>query len=533
MKPNSDLQLKQSKKLFVYFTICFVFIHGFLVLNQSFFWDDWIWVLNPNEFRLALDELGVVFFKPQLHLLFQQPVSVIRFFVFICYFIGSAFFYKSLKKILVNDPWGAFLTSLVFVSLPYNIIGRSSLCTAPYAISFAFFYIGYFCFLKFRESGKKIFLVMSLVCSTLSFNTTSFLVLYVAVYLLTCLFDFKKNKSYYLYLAASGLLFFAHVVLFFVIKTMYFPTSGAYAAYNKVHFDIVSIIRLLTYDGSFAFFEPLFFSFLGKDIVTQNHRIIGAVAVIIFYFPTIWLYSKKMFLKAIWFTAAQIICFAALFPYTVVGKKPYVYNWDSRHQLLMSLGISLWFYLVLQLIPTAKIKNMIYAVLICVFTWGTVRMYLSTQGLRYQDLSLQNQLVAAIDIQSRGSYILLNRGSSPGMLSHDWNFYELTGMIYQSTGNHVNPVIIGSHLAGFSNPDLWLTEFQKYRNRYMVQDATWGQPYYCLRLTENVFMSEWTALEFLFDEYLGDQDEFKKKINGIYKIDKTKAEVLDQQQIRC
>jgi hypothetical protein len=532
---NTVREICKNKNVlsYIYLTVFYTLIHGFLILNQSFFWDDWIWVLNPNEFRTALGELGVVFFKPFFYEIFKQPIFVIRSFVFLNYFIAALFFYKSLLKIFSDNHFNILFCSLIFIAMPYNIIGRSSLCTMPYSLSFALFFMGYFSYLKFRMDHLRYMFFVSILFFTLSFNTTSILVLYAAVMFLTEFLFFEKSKRFIKKLILLSVLIVLHTALFYVIKINFFPTSGVYATYNKLSFNLQIIYKLVILHGPFYFFEPLIFSALGKDLVSSNVKTVMILGSVSLYSPLLWSIYKKDLKSFLWIMAAIILILSALFPYVIVGKQPYTYNWDSRHQLLIPMGAAVWFLIVFNFFKNIQFRTLLYSLLLICFSFGTVRMYLSVQGLRYQDLALQRGLLQLTDVSAPASYLLLNRESSPGMMNHEWNFYELTGMLYQKTGRQINPVILASHYGGFKDPELWVSSLGDYKARYMLKEAQWKPPFYCIKLSENHHMSEWQALKYLFEEYFGSDELFNVNIEKIYKFKKNEAETKDNKPTRC
>lgn len=532
---NLEEKLNEPRmfKPYLYLLICYVFVHGFLILNQSFFWDDWIWVLNPSEFRTGLDELGVVFFKPFFFELFKQPVYVIRLFIFANYLIGSLFFYKSLKKTPTLDQISIFWCAVFFMVMPYNIIGRSSLCTMPYSVSFCLFFASYYAYLLFRKDNILPMLFVSIILSTLSFNTTSFLVLYIALFTVTELLFFKNTKQFIKTVSVVFVLVLAHSVLFYFIKSEYFPTSGVYATYNKPNFSFTMIYKLIAVHGPYFSFEPLMYALFGKDLVSSNAKTVMIVSSTVMYFPFLWLGYKRDFKSLLWLFVSVGLIFSAVFPYLAVGKQPYTYNWDSRHQLLLPLGTALWFMIVFKCLKNINIRNLLYIFSALVFSFGTIRMYLSVQGLRYQDLALQRGLAKMVDPSESASFILMGREQAPGMMNHDWNFYELTGMMYLQTGKQSNPIIMAGHYNAFVDSDQWLTRFAEHKARYMLIGAEWKPPFYCIKLIEKQHLNEWQALLYMFDEYFNNADVFDANIQKIYKFEKIKAETKDQKPIRC
>lgn len=499
--------------------LIYLIVHSFLLLNKSFYWDDWIWVLNPNEFRIALNELGVVFFKDSLTRIVQWPIVGIKSFVFCCFFFSGIFLYNVLKKLSFLDPKLIFFTTALYFVMPFNIIGRSTICTIPYAVSVFFLFLGLLTYLEFRLSKKYAWLILALPALTFSFNTTSVLVVYIAAMMaLELALGYNDKVNLRQYVKRISIVFgvvLIHTVIFFYIKNKYFPVHGVYADYNKVGLTPMVIARLFFKSAGF-FLEPLAFSFGGKDFIRSKY--LRAIYVLLFYLPAALALVKKN-RQAMWVSLVGIgLVLAAIFPYLAVDKYPTTLSWDSRHQLLIPVGGSIWFFGAFMLIQKEKIRQILFVLLLVFFSFGTTRMYLSVQGLRYQDLSLQSELNKIIDPQKPGSYVLSDRGRPPGVMDHDWNFYEFTGMIYKNKGTQQDFLILASHMGTLTLSGI-PESFGNYKGRYMVTNVKWTEPYTCLKMNELVRMNEWAALSMLFDEVTNDK-QIVDRIANVYRLDK-------------
>lgn len=154
------------------------------------------------------------------------------------------------------------------------------------------------------------------------------------------------------------------------------------------------------------------------------------------------------------------------------------------------------------LIQAAKHRKVVFVVLLLLFGFASIRMHLSLQGLSYQEQSLQAEIRRVFDSQP-GSYVLTDRGLPPGVMDHDWNFYEFTGMIYKNKGTQQDFLILASHMGTLSLAGI-PESFGNYKERYMASKAKWAAPYYCLKLNELVRMDEWNSLSMLIGELTGD-----------------------------
>lgn len=514
--------------------LIYLVVHSFLLLNKSFYWDDWIWMLNPNEFRIALDELGVVFFKDFYAYLVTWPITAIKFFVFVCYFTSGLFLYKTLKKFSFLDAKIAFYASALYLVVPFNIIGRSTVCTVPYGVSLALLFIGLFTYLKFRQSKKNWWLLLAVPALTFSFNTTSVLVVYIAA--MMCLelaigYNEKISlKGHVKNIFIVMLVALIHTVAFYFVKTKYFPVHGIYYEYNQLSLGFMVFLRLFSQGAAVLYFESLAFSFFGKEFVRDEYRILRWIYMLLLYFPIIYAVLRKNY-KSMWISLLGVgLVFAAIFPYLAVNKIPTTFSWDSRHQLLLPIGAAIWILGIFLLIKKDSFRQILFAVFLIFFSLGTARMYLSIQGLRYQDLSLQSELSKVVDPSVSGAYVLTDRGYAPGVLDHDWNYYEFTGMLYKLTGAQKNFMILGSHMPTVSLSTI-PESYGRYKHRYMLAEAKWAEPFYCLKMNELVRLDELEALSILVDEIIN-PEVADKRIAQVYRLDKLNA-VWQNNSIRC
>lgn len=517
---------------YIYLSLVYAVVHSFLLLNKSFFWDDWIWMQNPAEHRIALDELGIVFFKPFLHDLIQWPLFYIKLYVFLCNLAAGLLFYKSLKILKIADSKMTLLASCLFLLLPYNIFGRSTICTVQNSLSTVLFFLGYLSYLKFRKNINYLYLLTSVVVFTFSFNTPSFLILYIALLFCTEMAYSKSPKGTLKKLALVAFATIVHAALYFAAKNHFVPVQGIYADYNKVSFAINNLIRLILDRGAYVFFNPVTFSIFGKDLANAGDRVLVVIYSITFYAPIFLFYRRKDY-KNMWLSAAGAgLVLAAIFPYIAVGKMPTTYSWDTRHQLLLPLGASIWFLSFFNLLSSYKIKNILMIGLVFACGIGSVRMYLSVQGLRYHDLAIQNEFRKLMNSKQTAAYVLSERAHPPGVMEQEWNFYELTGMAYKVLGTQSNFVILASHIGTF-NVMAIPESFGNYKNRYMVSQAKWAEPFYCLKIHELVHMNELRSLSILIDEFFYPKIVFEEKINNIYHLEKTAARTQNGSFVTC
>jgi hypothetical protein len=140
-------------------------------------------------------------------------------------------------------------------------------------------------------------------------------------------------------------------VVFFVAMRLLFPTYGTYEAYNKVQFSPLFVAKWLVVvpkriavdqlkDVTFAGREPLFFLAL-----VGFAAIVLVPALAAMRLPMRRLTPRRF---AIMLGYAVFLFYAAMFPYAIVGKFPYIHTYTSRHGLLAAIPIAIGLVAVLR-----------------------------------------------------------------------------------------------------------------------------------------------------------------------------------------
>lgn len=529
----------ENRRHYIYLIGIYCIVHLFLLLNKSIFWDDWIWFLNPDQYEFVLHELGIVFLKSLFLVLIQQPIFQIKLLVFLCYLLSGLLFFESLKLLKIFDNKMSFWVSILFMILPFNILARAAVVsTLIYPFSFLFFFFGFWLYLKFRRSQtaleKRLFLIVSFGAITLSFNTASIMLVYILALLAAEVVlnrDLKRNEILKA-MAVVGGLAFIHVLVFYFIKNSFFPAYGDYVGYNHVEISSSTIKHWLTKGIASAMMDPILFSFFGKTISSFISLKMRSLEWLLIWIPVVVSYRLKKYESMGLALTGIALALAAFFPYIAVGKTPDMYEWSSRHALLMPLGTSLWLGSLLTVFNSVSAKvrfrNFLALSMVLIFSQGTIRLYLAAQGFRYQDISLQNALVDKIDTREPAIY-LLNGESSPGVSDRVWRTYEIQGMLYSMSGQQNHLIIPKLEWSVFSNADFNLMN-SEYKKRMMIGQVKWAEPFYCLSIQELKPMNDFNILFLLISEYWEPAAVFAGKLKQFYDFKKTQ---LDIKTLHC
>lgn len=155
----------------------------------------------------------------------------------ICIYFISILSYKILiSSKLFKDTEALFITvfSIVF---PYYI-ARFSNCLIHYTLCLLLFYFGFYLVTKYLQAKETKYRIFALLLFFISFSMNSLLVFYAVVLSYIFYFELRENplsinliyKKFISYLD-----FLLLPIIYFSIKTKFYPASGIYSfGYNKV-----------------------------------------------------------------------------------------------------------------------------------------------------------------------------------------------------------------------------------------------------------------------------------------------------------
>lgn len=310
----------------------------------------------------------------------------------------------------------ALWASICIIVIPVNS-ARVAFVNFPYILSFALYAFGILHYLRntgWLHRGLVILLWM------LAFMTPSLLVFHYAVMLLLA-YRLKIFKSRFFLLALLLPL------IAWAIRNYFFQPEEFYAEYYAIHFKdalpaILSVFWVLmrqVYEFVLYAIQPtvLISMFLLSIPVWQILR------SMVWEFPYAPLY---------WMLAGILLTFAAVYPYVIIHKEPGLWDWQSRHQLLMAPGILLCCIAMIKQLPE---QYRCYCMTL--FISGSMGICISFGKEWYQDVHHLNQLYTKISKSTQqGDYHTVQINiSDPGLFAMNRNLrmYELTAGIMKDS----------------------------------------------------------------------------------------------------
>ena len=183
------------KKPYFVITIVYVLAHGFLLILNGCWWDDWTFMdhnliyINQVAFQSGRPEWNIL-----IPLCWSLPNNG-RILIFVLYYFISIFVYNILNDSTFFNKKECLTITLLFTVLPVNE-SRLLISNFPYSVGLFLFYLTFMLFIKWNTKTKNIYvralLVFLFFCS---FILTSLLAYYYVIFIYLIAYDMLSNKN--------------------------------------------------------------------------------------------------------------------------------------------------------------------------------------------------------------------------------------------------------------------------------------------------------------------------------------------------
>ncbi len=314
---------------------------GALLVNRGLYWDDWTLVgLSPAALVQGARELGMPWNGYFYAVLFSMPLPGLigHVLVFAAYLLSTLVLHAILCRLPGLSRMDALVAALAFALLPVNY-ARVALIDLQYGLCLLAFLVATWLLLCYLEDGGGWRRLGALTLYIASFFTASLLVLYVVPMVVAAYIARKSTKASLPSLLVRHADFVALPVAYWVLKSALLPPSGVYEGYNALSLgELAQMPRALIAIPSQVLFEPL----------SRAVTVAGVLGVVVGVVAAIWLLRRSLVVETGSFVstpALALIGVAVLglgvFAYLAVGRIPTLWDWSSRHQLLVPLGAGL------------------------------------------------------------------------------------------------------------------------------------------------------------------------------------------------
>ncbi|MEO0268853.1 MAG: hypothetical protein ABIN73_03830 [candidate division WOR-3 bacterium] len=349
------------KLYFKLFIIHFLTNFLFLLNYDGVYWDDYA-LYNQNFktiYEMFKDHSGYLslYFSYLHFILLKAGIFIYRILVFLLYFFNTIFLYEILKKLNFLSENEKLSITLLFMLSPL-CFAKISLMHFTYVFNLPIFYFAFFLLSIYIESPSFLKRIIILILFFISFTTNSLLVFYLLpiAYLFYLNYNSKTSFTFnFLKFLKNNIDFLILPLIYWFLRLTYFKPSGLYEGYNAININLRTpfyiLISLFT-----NLIEPLDLSFSHSFSLWY----ITIFLILIFYFLFDEQFEKSENnedkLLNLKFLMGIIIFLISVLPYILVQKIPSLWDWDSRHQLLLPLGFSFIVYFGSKILLTKFLK---------------------------------------------------------------------------------------------------------------------------------------------------------------------------------
>jgi hypothetical protein len=314
---------------------------GALIVNRGLYWDDWTLVgRTPASVVASFTELGLpwagYFHAAMLSL--PLPGLVGHLVTFCAYLLATLLLHAILTRIPGLSRFDALVAALTFALLPVNY-ARIALIDLPYGLSLLAFLAATWLLVRFAEDGGLARRLAALALFAASFSTASLLILYVVPVAVAAWVAWRSGRRSVPSLVLRHADVLALPVVYWLVKAALFPASGVYEGYNALSVrGMLQVPQAMLAIPWQVLAEPL-----GRAVVVG-----GVLGIVVGVVAAIALLRRSRVEETGWVLPAPILALIGVavlglgvFAYLAVGRFPTIWDWSSRHQLLVPLGAGL------------------------------------------------------------------------------------------------------------------------------------------------------------------------------------------------
>ena len=321
--------------------LAFALAWGLLLVNRGLYWDDWTLVGRSTASLVeGFSEIGLPWFGFIHAALLSMPMPglVGHLVIFSVYLLSALLLHAILGRIPGLSRLDALVAALTFALLPVNY-ARIALIDLPYGLSLLAFLAATWLLLRYLEDGGLARRVAALALFVCAFVTASLLILYVVPMAIAAAIAWRSGTRSIPSLLLRHADFIALPVAYWLLKAAIFPASGVYEGYNALSLGrMAEVPKAMLSVPWQVLIEPL-----GRAI-----SVAGLIGILVGALVAVWLLRRSRAAEYGTFVTAPVLALIGVavlglgvFAYLAVGRVPVIWDWTSRHQLLVPIGAGL------------------------------------------------------------------------------------------------------------------------------------------------------------------------------------------------
>jgi len=413
---------------------------GALLVNRGLYWDDWTLVgRSSGDLVHGFTELGLPLGGFFYALLFSTPLPGLigHVLVFCTYLAAALALHAILSRLPGLSRMDALIAALTFAVLPVNY-ARVAVIDAMYGLSLLAFLVATWLLIRFVEDGGVARRVGALLLYVLSFYTASLLVLYLVPIAIAAAYLRQSSSPSLRTFALRYADFLVLPVAYWLVKTAFLKPTGVYEGYNALSLAALAQVprSMLSIPGQ-VLVEPL----------ARAAAVAGIVGVIAGIGVAIWLLRRMRVVDEGPFVSAPVLALIGVvlialgvFAYLAVGLVPTIWDWSSRHQLLVPLGAGLLAAAaargIHRLGPPGRAGGIVVVgLLLGISVVADARTLIAYQVDWFKQQALIEAVRATPELQAARHIRIIDSATAYNALRRKYRFYEFNALFSEATGN--------------------------------------------------------------------------------------------------
>jgi hypothetical protein len=404
----------------------------FLTRN-GIWWDDWtLFNVESQVIEDMFKSAGM--FPPidaPLHI-FLMSIGpwTYKLLTFILFYFCSIAAYVLMERYLNFNIYQLRTAAVLFAVLPLNY-ARVAAIDFPYTLSLTLFLLAWIIYPKLKLFSLSLFFVSFLMQSLLTF---------ILLVLISEFTTWRKDNlaKYRIFVYKnSGLIIIPG--LYWLIKNIFFKPTGIYLDYNQniAIENLLPAAKEMLIDAFFHFRIPVGLTLIYILIVYMLFRKFNSS-------------DTDLNFKSHYFVGIFAL-FLGVFPYLLIGKAPSFYDWGSRHQILMPIGIALIITSILSLNRKFSSPVIICLIAVSLSCFNASYIHLA------KDWSKQIQIISQLRnlplMDSCSEIEVQDLTQDLNAFGRTYRFYEWNGISKMATGNESHFIYNKSEAPAFKSGD--------------------------------------------------------------------------------
>lgn len=442
-------------------TLAYTLAWGLMLVNRGLYWDDWsLSGIGPAALVRTYVEVGLPWFGAVHAVLFSLPLPGLASHVitFVVYLLSSLLFHAILRRIPGLGRTDALVAALVFAVLPVNV-ARIAIIDLPYGLCLLAFLLGTYLLVRYLEVGGIVRRLLALLLFLFSFSTASLLVMYAVPIVLAGYLAWRAGRRPLPAFAFKSADFLVLPFAYWLVKSVALVPSGAYEGYNELTVKgLLAVPAALVPIPHQVLVEPL-----ERALVVA-----GVLGLVVGVIVGVWLTRRArrpepdhLAAGAVLLASGATLVAMGVVAYLAVGRVPTIWDWSSRHQLLVPIGAGLLAAAAVRVVRGAgrlgPIAGIAVGLLIGVSIVADARTLLAYQLDWFKQVAVVDAVRATPEVRTAMHIRIVDHAATLNAMRRAIRFYEYNALFEQATGDQRRLVATASQEPDLQRMDVFIS----------------------------------------------------------------------------